>query len=135
MTETPPGIQIEAAAGGQPEVVRRGGPVKASGIVHSDLGAGHGPRFKSQLLKADAGGEAGQAQRLLQAAGLSADDLRSCRHVILQLWRPITDTPCQMDPLAVLDPRSLTEADLYGTGLSEKDPPDGNGLNPGRFAV
>ena len=129
MSETPPGVV------GGPEVVRRGGPVKASGIVHSDLGAGHGPHFEQQLLKTDPGGEAGQAQRLLQAAGLTTDALRTCRHIILQLWRPITDTPVQMDPLAVLDPRSLAEADLYGTGLSEKDPPDGNGLNPGRFAV
>lgn len=129
MSKLPPGIVVG------PDVVQRGGPVKASGIVHSDLGEGVGPRFNSQLLQPDPGGEAAQAQRLLQEAGLTPEELLGCRHIILQLWRPLTDTPVQMDPLAVLDPRSLAEADLYGTGLSEKDPPNQRGLNPGRFAV
>ena len=129
MSEVPPAIVVG------PDVVRRGGPVKASGIVHSDLGEGVGPRFDRQLLQQDAGGEAAQAQRLLQAAGLTPEELQSCRHIILQLWRPIIDTPVQMDPLAVLDPRSLAEADLWGTGLNEKDPVNQRGLNPGRFAV
>ena len=53
--------------------------------------------------------------------------LQSCRHIILQLWRPITDTPVQMDPLAVLDPRSVfclvlsgSAADLVDTRFSDE---------------
>ena len=121
MSELPPGIVPG------PDVVRRGGPVKASGIVHSDIGEGNGPNFARAMLKAEPGGEAGQAKRLLQAAGLPADTLQSCRHIILQLWRPITDTPVQMDPLAVLDPRSVfclvlpgSAADLVDTRFSDE---------------
>ena len=121
MSELPPGIVPG------PDVVRRGGPVKASGIVHSDIGEGNGPNFARAMLKAEPGGEAGQAKRLLQAAGLPADALQSCRHIILQLWRPITDTPVQMDPLAVLDPRSVfclvlpgSAADLVDTRFSDE---------------
>ena len=115
-----------------PEVLQRGGPVGASGIVHSDLGAGHGRVLETQLLK-----QADEDQRLLlDRAGLrSAEELQACRHLILQLWRPITENPVQMDPLAVLDPRSLMEEDLFGTGLNDQDPPDQGGLNAGRFAT
>ncbi len=127
MSELPPGIVPG------PDVVQRGGPVKASGIVHSDLGAGHGPRFYSQLRETGPAGR--HAQRVLQEAGLTPEDLQDCRHMILQLWRPITDTAIQMDPLAILDPRSLAEGDLYGTGLRQEDPADQRGLNPGRFAA
>ncbi len=115
-----------------PEVVQRGGPVGASGIVHSDLGAGHGRFFEAQMLE-----QADEAQRdLLNQANLGcAEELRACRHLILQLWRPITNSPVEMDQLAVLDPRSLRDEDLYGTGLNEEDPADQGGLNVGRFAV
>ena len=127
MSELPPGIVPG------PDLVRRGGPVKASGIVHSDLGVGSGPRFYSQLREPNPAGR--YAQRVLQEAEITPEELQTCRHIILQLWRPITNTPIQMDPLAVLDPRSLAEADLYGTGLHPDDPADQRGLNPGRFAV
>ena len=80
MSELPPGIVPG------PDVVRRGGPVKASGIVHSDLGAGHGPRMYSQLRETGAAGR--HAQCVLQEAGLTPEELQDCRHMILQLWRP-----------------------------------------------
>eukprot|EP01047_Picozoa_sp_COSAG01_P059278 COSAG01_NODE_7095_length_3355_cov_2.836916_4_plen_319_part_00 len=113
-----------------PERVKRGGPVPASGVVHSDLGAGHGEHF-GRSLWAHADG-----QRRLRRAGLTAEELRRCRLVILQLWRPISSSrPVERDPLAVLDPRTLSAQDLFGTGLHERDPADQGGLNPARFAV
>ena len=112
-----------------PEQVQRGGPVPASGIVHSDLGQGHGDHFTKTLFAQEDG------QRRLEQAGVAIEELADCRLVILQLWRPITDRPVEMDPLAVLDPNSLREEDLFGTGLNAQDPPDSNGLNPGRFVV
>ena len=48
------------------------------------------------------------------AAGLSADDIRESRVVMLNTWRPIMAQPLQRFPLALCDCRSVQDGEVLG---------------------
>ena len=126
---------IKAARGEPPKHGEPGSmmlPIPA--VVHSDLGFGHGMVHNSGVPWQQ---DTPEFRRRLAEANVSFERLESCRHVIVQTWRPITDHPVQRDPLAVLDPRSLRAEDLFSTGLNRNDPmgDDHGGRNAGRFVV
>ena len=93
-----------------PETVKSGA-AGVSGLAHADCG--------EDMMGADLQRRLGD-QGLLERKGLSADDLAGCRMIVLQMWRPISEAPVEMDPLAVLDPRSLADDDMFGTGMNEQ---------------
>ena len=53
------------------------------------------------------------AQQIV-ATGLSADDIRESRVVMLNAWRPIMAEPLQRFPIAVCDCRSVKEGEVLG---------------------
>ena len=52
------------------------------------------------------------AIKALRAQGLDSKALRDCRLVVYNAWRSVGERPIERNPLALLDPRSISRADL-----------------------
>ena len=115
MANPQPVIRVESAGSGQ------AGPVL---FVHTDFTREH----KTTLVGAVEDLQSENSDRKparpdavaqqIAEAGLTAEDVRNSRVVMLNTWRPVMSEPLRRFPLAVTDCRSIDDGDVLGARTS-----------------